>query len=193
MDVLNLKSYRRSPRKATANSQSVVRAARRAVLETLEGRQLMAGDPAILQTVPFTLGFAIGGATPTVGRLTMIILMAIWCAVLYLAVKELTQKRWAGIVIAMYFALCVWPTFPYAYQHFIADLWLTVTLLFAIWGERDVLTKGWQWAGAFLALAMWTSVSEGGPALFTFFGCWAWTDVAAKRRPMRTNCRLIWS
>lgn len=123
--------------------------------------------------LPFTLGFAIGGATPTVGRLTMIVLMAIWCSVLYLTVKEITLKRWAGILVALYFALCVWPTFPYAYQHFIADLWLTAALLFSIWGERDVLAKGWQWGGVFLALAVWTSVSEGLPGMVAIFGCCA--------------------
>src|SRR6187399_2783656 len=71
LEVIYSKSYRRLPLGATATNQSVVRAAaRRAVLEALEGRQLMAGNPAILQTVPFSLGFdsAGGGITDSSGQ-----------------------------------------------------------------------------------------------------------------------------
>ena len=47
--------------------------------------------------------------TAATGRVTMYLLMAAWGAVTYLTVKEVTQKRIAAVLVALYFPLCVFP------------------------------------------------------------------------------------
>lgn len=111
--------------------------------------------------LPFTLAFTFGPITATVGRGTMIFVMAVWCGVTYLTVKEITRKIWAGVLIGLYFPLCVWPTWPYAYEHFIAAFWMTCAVLFAVYGERGNLRRGWLVAGIFGAMSFWTSIPEG--------------------------------
>ena len=114
--------------------------------------------------LPFTIAFSIAPVSAETGRLTMFVLMAAWGSVTYLTVKAVTAKRWAAVLVALYFPLCVFPTWPYAYQHFIADLWITCAVLFAIYAERDAFERGWVVAGIFTALGLWTSLSEGGVA-----------------------------
>ena len=120
--------------------------------------------------LPFTVAFSVAPVTPTTGRVTMYLLMAAWGAVTYLTVKEATQKRLAAVLVALYFPLCVFPTWPYAYQHFIAGLWVTAAVLFGIHGDRGGRAWAWSIAGIFSALGFWTSLSEGAVAFVGLFG-----------------------
>lgn len=132
--------------------------------------------------LPFTLGFTVATPGATTGKTVMFVLMSLWGAVTYLTVKEVTHKRWAGVLVALYFPLCVWPTWPFAYQHFIGDLWATTAVLFAIHGEKSNLRRGWLVAGVFSALAMWTSLSEGLPAFLALFASCLFVRYARRDR-----------
>ena len=121
--------------------------------------------------LPFALGFSVATPSPRTGKIVMFLLMAGWGAVTFLTVKEVTHRRWLGVLVALYFPLCVWPTWPFAYQHFIADLWATTAVLFAARGEKRRSPRAWMLAGVFSALAMWTSLSEGLSAFAALLTC----------------------
>lgn len=116
--------------------------------------------------LPFSIGYTLFTPSVSVGKKVMFVLMSLWVVVIYLTVKEVTRQRIAGIIMGLYFPLCVWPTWPFAYQHLIAELWSTAAVLFGIWGERKILPRGWLIAGALSGLAVWTSLPEGVPACF---------------------------
>jgi hypothetical protein len=111
----------------------------------------------------FAFGYAFASATVKHGRITVMVVLAIWSALAFLCGRAITRRVWPGVILALFVPLGVWPNWPYAYNEYVAQCLLVGALLAALHARhRRVL---WLVAGALASLAFWTSLSQGLPGM----------------------------
>jgi hypothetical protein len=116
--------------------------------------------------VPF-LAFLVGKPGVATGRVAMIIFVALWTGLMYATARRIGGGRIAGIMMAAFVPLFVWPTWPYAYYDFVAQAFLCAALLFGA-GARPSQSARWRLSGACLAGALWSHVAQGIPVMIAF-------------------------
>jgi hypothetical protein len=107
----------------------------------------------------FALGYAFAGASVKHGRITVMVVLAIWSALAFLCGRAITRRVWPGVLLALFVPLCVWPNWPYAYNEYIAQCLLVAALLAALHARQR--PRLWVVAGALASLAFWTSLAQG--------------------------------
>jgi hypothetical protein len=109
----------------------------------------------------FALGYCFSSANVEHGRVTIMLVIALWSALAFLCGRAITGRNWPAILLGLFVPLCVWPNWPYAYNEYVSQCALTGALLAALHaGKRPRL---WVLAGVGSSLAFWTSLGQGLP------------------------------
>jgi hypothetical protein len=116
--------------------------------------------------IPF-VAFLLGKPGVALGRVAMIIFVALWTGLMYATARRIGGGRIASIMLAAFVPLFVWPTWPYAYYDFVAQAFLCAAVLFGA-GARPTQSARWRLAGACLAGALWSHVAQGLPVMIAF-------------------------
>lgn len=113
----------------------------------------------------FALGYAFSSASVKNGRITVMVVLAIWSGLSYLCGRAITRRFWPSILLALMVPLGVWPNWPHAYNEYVSQCLLAAALLAAL--HASARPELWWLSGMAASLAFWTSLSQGLPALVT--------------------------
>jgi hypothetical protein len=130
--------------------------------------------------LPLALGLGVGEPGVASGRAAMLCVVALWSGATYLAVRQIAAARSVALAFALLPAFLFWPTWPYAYQDFSGQLWSTLAVACALAALRH--PSAVVAAGACAALAFWTSLSQGLPALVGLGGAVVLTEYSTADR-----------
>lgn len=120
--------------------------------------------------LPYVVAYKVAPATARTGRLTMFVIMALWAAAMFETARRITRLRSVAVVVALWVPFQIWQAWTYAYQDFIAQLFLIIGLLTAIRAFERAAPRAPSSGRAFLgvatsgmccALALWTSLAQG--------------------------------
>ena len=127
--------------------------------------------------LPLTLGLALADEPGlAAGRKAMLGVIALWSGATYLAARRVAASRAIGVLFALLPPFLCWPTWPYAYQDFCAQLCTTLAVTCAL---VAITRPPWfGLAGAWAALAFWTSLGQGLPAFACLGGALVLTHFA---------------